>query len=186
MFYRVNGGSTQLEGVKSDLIFPNRYSYVDIGEKDLDNPINWNEIDPARYDNSAKIFNYSKAIEKSKKRISENEYFSLIDQHAKLVKSRQDDKVISLEYKSYKEDQDNFKFQNNKLKVIDDFISPYVFDWNDSNQNSDSIYNDDMKEKRDRWIETLKKDIYVNEAMNLLKDLTSIEGGQILSQLNKN
>ena len=27
-FYRVNGGSTQLEGVKSDIIFPNRYSYV--------------------------------------------------------------------------------------------------------------------------------------------------------------
>ncbi len=186
MFYRVNGGSTQLEGVKSDLIFPNRYSYVDIGEKDLDNPLNWNEIDPARYDNSAKIFNYSKAIEKSKKRISENEYFSLIDQHAKLVKSRQDDKVVSLEYKSYKENQDNFKIQNDRLKVIDDFISPFLFDWNDSNQNSDSIYNDDMEEKRDRWIETLKKDIYVNEAMNLLKDLTSIEGDQILSQLNKN
>ena len=65
-------------------------------------------------------------------------------------------------------------------------LFPYVFDWNDSNQNSDSIYNDDMEEKRDRWIETLKKDIYVNEAMNLLKDLTSIEGDQILSQLNKN
>ena len=185
MFYRVNGGSTQLEGVKSDLIFPNRYSYVDIGEKDLDNPLNWNKIDPARYDNSSKIFNYSQAIEKSKKRISENEYFSLIDQHAKLVKSNQDDKLISLDYNSYKEDQENFKSQSDKLKIIDEFISPYVFDWNESNQNTDSSYNDDMKEKRDRWIKTLEKDIYVNEAMNLLKDLSSIEGGQILSQLNK-
>jgi len=185
MFYRVNGGSTQLEGVKSDLIFPNRYSYVDIGEKDLDNPLNWNKIDPARYDNSSKIFNYSQAIEKSKKRISDNEYFSIIDQHAKLVKSNQDDKMISLDYKSYKEDQENFKLQSDKLKIIDEFISPYVFDWNESNQNTDSSYNDDMKEKRDRWIKTLEKDIYVNEAMNLLKDLSSIEGGQILSQLNK-
>ena len=185
MFYRVNGGSTQLEGVKSDLVFPNRYSYVDIGEKDLDNPLNWNKIDPARYDNSSKIFNYSQAIEKSKKRISENEYFSLIDQHAKLVKSNQDDKMISLDFKSYKEDQENFKLQSDKLKIIDEFISPYVFDWNESNQNTDSSYNDDMKEKRDRWIKTLEKDIYVNEAMNLLKDLSSIEGGQILSQLNK-
>ena len=185
MFYRVNGGSTQLEGVKSDLIFPNRYSYVDIGEKDLDNPLNWNKIDPARYDNSSKIFNYSQAIEKSKKRISDNEYFSIIDQHAKLVKSNQDDKMISLDYKSYKEDQENFKSQSDKLKIIDEFISPYVFDWNESNQNTDSSYNDDMKEKRDRWIKTLEKDIYVNEAMNLLKDLSSIEGGQILSQLNK-
>jgi len=185
MFYRVNGGSTQLEGVKSDLIFPNRYSYVDIGEKDLDNPLNWNKIDPARYDNSSKIFNYSQAIEKSKKRISDNEYFSIIDQHAKLIKSNQDDKMISLDYKSYKEDQENFELQSDKLKTIDEFISPYVFDWNESNQNTDSSYNDDMKEKRDRWIKTLEKDIYVNEAMNLLKDLSSIEGGQILSQLNK-
>ena len=184
MFYRVNGGSTQLEGVKSDLIFPNRYSYVDIGEKDLDNPLNWNQIDPARYDNSSKIFNYSKAIEKSKKRISENEYFSLIDENAKLVKSKQDDKVVSLDYKSYKEDQDNLKFQNDRLKVIDDFISPFIFDWNQSNEKSDSLYDDDMKEKRDRWIESLEKDIYVNEAMNLLKDLLSIEGNQILSQTN--
>ena len=184
MFYRVNGGSTQLEGVKSDLIFPNRYSYVDIGEKDLDNPLNWNQIDPARYDNSSKIFNYSKAIEKSKKRISENEYFSLIDENAKLVKSKQDDKVVSLDYKSYKEDQDNLKFQNDRLKVIDDFISPFIFDWNQSNENFDSTYDNDMKEKRDRWIESLEKDIYVNEAMNLLKDLLSIEGNQILSQTN--
>ena len=185
MFYRVNGGSTQLEGVKSDLVFPNRYSYVDIGEKDLDNPLKWNKIDPARYDNSSKIFNYSQAVEKSKKRISENEYFSLIDQHAKLVKSNQDNKIISLDYESYKEEQENLKSQGDKLKIIDEFISPYVFDWNESNQNTDSSYNDDIKEKRDRWIKSLGKDIYVNEAMNLLKDLSSIEGGQILSQLNK-
>ena len=185
MFYRVNGGSTQLEGVKSDLVFPNRYSYVDIGEKDLDNPLKWNKIDPARYDNSSKIFNYSQAVEKSKKRIIENEYFSLIDQHAKLVKSNQDNKIISLDYKSYKEEQENLKSQSDKLKIIDEFISPYVFDWNETNQNIDSSYNDDIKEKRDRWIKVLEKDIYVNEAMNLLKDLSSIEGGQILSQLNR-
>ena len=185
MFYRVNGGSTQLEGVKSDLVFPNRYSYVDIGEKDLDNPLNWNKIDPARYDNSSKIFNYSQAVEKSKKRISENEYFSLIDQHAKLVKSNQDNKIISLDYKSYKEEQENLKSQSDKLKIIDEFISPYVFDWNETNQNTDSSYNDDIQEKRDRWIKVLEKDIYVNEAMNLLKDLSSIDGTQILSQLNR-
>jgi carboxyl-terminal processing protease len=185
MFYRVNGGSTQLEGVKSDLVFPNRYSYVDIGEKDLDNPLNWNKIDPARYDNSSKIFNYSQAVEKSKKRISENEYFSLIDQHAKLVKYNQDNKIISLDYESYKEEQENLKSQSDKLKIIDEFISPYVFDWNETNQNIDSSYNDDIQEKRDRWIKVLEKDIYVNEAMNILKDLSSIDGAQILSQLNR-
>ena len=183
-FYRVNGGSTQLEGVKSDLIFPNRYSYIDIGEKDLENPLSWDKIDPARYDNSVKVFNYSQAISNSKERIGKNKYFSIIDQHAKLIKSKQDDKTISLDYNSYKEDQEEYKLQNDKLKVIEEFNSPYLFEWNDNNLNTNSSYNDDMKEKRDRWIESLQKDIYVDEAMNLLKDLSSFKGNDILSQIN--
>jgi carboxyl-terminal processing protease len=183
-FYRVNGGSTQLEGVKSDLIFPNRYSYIDIGEKDLENPLSWDKIDPARYDNSVKVFNYSQAISNSKERIGKNKYFSIIDQHAKLIKSKQDDKTISLDYNSYKEDQEEYKLQNDKLKVIEEFNSPYLFEWNDNNLNTNSSYNDDMKEKRDRWIESLQKDIYVDEAMNLLKELTSFKGNDILSQIN--
>ena len=184
MFYRVNGGSTQLEGVKSDLIFPNRYSYIDIGEKDLENPLNWNKIDSAKYNNSEKIFNYSQAILNSKNRISQNEYFSLIDQHAFWIKSQQDDKTISLEYTSYKDDIENTKLQNDKLKVIEEFSSPYSFEWNEINLNSDSTYDDDMQEKRDRWLESLKNDIYVDEAMNLLKDLNSIKRNDILSQIN--
>jgi carboxyl-terminal processing protease len=184
MFYRINGGSTQLEGVKSDLVFPNRYSYIDIGEKDLENPLNWNKIDPARYDNSEKIFNYSQVILNSKNRISQNEYFSIIDQHAKLIKSKQDDKTISLEYSSYKNELENTKLQNDKLKVIEEFSSPYFFEWNEINLNSNNAYEDDMKEKRDRWIESLKNDIYVDEAMNLLKDLNSIKRNDILSQIN--
>ena len=185
-FYRVNGGSTQLEGVKSDLVFPNRYSYIDIGEKDLENPLSWDKIDPARYDNSVKVFNYAQAISNSKERIGQNEYFTIIDQHAKLIKSKQDDKTISLNYNSYKEDQAEFKLQTDKLKVIEDFNSPYLFEWNDSNLDVNTSYNDDMKEKRDRWIKSLQKDIYVNEAMNLLKDLLSFEENDILSQININ
>ena len=183
MFYRINGGSTQLEGVKSDLVFPNRYSYIDIGEKDLENPLSWNKIDPARYDNSEKIFNNSQVILNSKNRISRNEYFSIIDQHAKLVKSKQDDKTISLEYSSYKDELENTKLQNDKLKIIEEFSSPYLFEWNEINFNSNNAYDDDMKEKRDRWIESLKNDIYVDEAMNLLKDINSIKRNDILSQI---
>jgi len=33
-FYRINGGSTQLEGVKSDIVVPDKYSYIDLGERD--------------------------------------------------------------------------------------------------------------------------------------------------------
>ena len=183
-FYRVNGGSTQLEGVKSDIILPNRYSYIDIGEKDLENPLSWDKIDPARYNNSGNIFNYSKVISDSKERINTNEYFALIDEHASWIKSQQDDKIVSLDYLTYKGDLESSKSQNNKLKRIEEFESPYIFQWNNTNDKEDNSYNDDIKEKRDRWIESLKKDIYVNEAMNLLRDLSSIKSNEILSQIN--
>ena len=183
-FYRVNGGSTQLEGVKSDITFPNRYSYIDIGERDLENPLNWDKIDPARYNSLDKMFNYSKLISNSNERIRNSEFFSLIDEHASWVRSQQDDKTISLEYNTYKNDLDMSKLQNDKLKIIDNFKSTYNFQWNFVDEMDDSSYNNDMKEIRDRWIESLQKDIYVNEAMNLLKDLSNLNSNQILSQLN--
>ena len=183
-FYRVNGGSTQLEGVKSDITFPNRYSYIDIGERDLENPLNWDKIDPARYNSLDKMFNYSKLISNSNERIRNSEFFSLIDDHASWVRSQQDDKTISLEYNTYKNDLYMSKLQNDKLKIIEYFKSPYNFQWNFVDELDDSSYNNDMKEIRDRWIESLQKDIYVNEAMNLLKDLSNLNSNQILSQLN--
>ena len=183
-FYRVNGGSTQLEGVKSDITFPNRYSYIDIGERDLENPLNWDKIDPARYNSLDKMFNYSKLISNSNERIRNSEFFSLIDDHASWVRSQQDDKTISLEYNTYKNDLYMSKLQNDKLKIIDNFKSPYNFQWNFVDELDDSSYNNDMKEIRDRWIESLQKDIYVNEAMNLLKDLSNLNSNQIISQLN--
>lgn len=183
-FYRVNGVSTQLEGVKSDIILPNRYSYLDIGEKDLKNPLSWDKIDPASYNDSDNIFNYSQVISESKERINNNEFFSIIDEHASWIKSQQDNRIISLEYLAYKDDLKSSKSQNNKLKLIEEFESPYIFKWNNTNDKEDDSYNDDIKEKRDRWIDSMKKDIYVNEAINLLRDLSYIKSNEILSQLN--
>jgi len=180
----VNGVSTQLEGVKSDIILPNRYSYLDIGEKDLKNPLSWDKIDPASYNDSDNIFNYSQVISESKERINNNEFFSIIDEHASWIKSQQDNRIISLEYLAYKDDLKSSKSQNNKLKLIEEFESPYIFKWNNTNDKEDDSYNDDIKEKRDRWIDSMKKDIYVNEAINLLRDLSYIKSNEILSQLN--
>src|SRR5690606_31845986 len=44
-FYRINGGSTQLEGVKRDVVVPDRYSYINVGEKDQENPLKWYKIE---------------------------------------------------------------------------------------------------------------------------------------------
>ena len=58
-YYRINGGSTQLEGVKSDIVVPDKYTYVDFGEKDQENPLEWDKIAPVSYEPWKTFFDYN-------------------------------------------------------------------------------------------------------------------------------
>ena len=101
-FYRINGRSTQLEGVKSDVVFPNRYSYVDMGEKDQDNPLAWDSITPAFYKPFEGMNNYEYSLSRSKQRIKDNPFITLIDEQALWIKKQQENYIYSLDFKSYK------------------------------------------------------------------------------------
>ena len=48
-FYRINGGSTQLNGVVPDIIFPDHYDSIKIGERDQQFPLEWDKIPEAMY-----------------------------------------------------------------------------------------------------------------------------------------
>ncbi len=172
-FYRISGGSTQLEGVKSDIVLPNRYSYVDIGERDLENPLSWDQINSANYSPLNKQLYYDKSLENSKNRISKNEFFNIINEQAKWVKEQQDDNIVSLNYDSYKMDMDNNKKESEKFKKIEDFKSNYRFEWLRDNRIMGDEIPDEIIERRNRWIDDLKKDLYVDEAVNILSDLSS-------------
>ena len=172
-FYRISGGSTQLEGVKSDIVLPNRYSYVDIGERDLENPLSWDQINSANYSPLNKQLYYDKSLENSKNRISKNEFFNIINEQAKWVKEQQDDNIVSLNYDSYKMDMDNNKKESEKFKKIEDFKSNYKFEWLKDNRIMGDEIPDEIIERRNRWIDNLKKDLYVDEAVNILSDLSS-------------
>lgn len=183
-FYRISGGSTQLEGVKSDIVLPNRYSYVDIGERDLENPLSWDQINSANYSPLNKQLYYDKSLENSKNRISKNEFFNIINEQAKWVKEQQDDNIVSLNYDSYKMDMDNNKKESEKFKKIEDFKSNYKFEWlRDALIMGDEIP-DEIIERRNRWIDDLKKDLYVDEAVNILSDLSSFYLNRLSLQEN--
>ena len=183
-FYRISGGSTQLEGVKSDIVLPNRYSYVDIGERDLENPLSWDQINSANYSPLNKQLYYDKSLENSKNRISKNEFFNIINEQAKWVKEQQDDNIVSLNYDSYKMDMDNNKKESEKFKKIEDFKSNYKFEWlRDARIMGDEIP-DEIIERRNRWIDNLKKDLYVDEAVNILSDLSSFYLNRLSLQEN--
>ena len=101
-FYRINGGSTQLEGVSSDVVMPDRYAYLKMGERDVDNAMPWDKIDPADYTVWNKNENFNKAILNSKSRIAHNSQFQLIEENAKWIDSRSEDNTYSLNIKKFK------------------------------------------------------------------------------------
>ena len=169
-YYRINGGSTQLEGVKSDIVVPNKYTYVDFGEKDQENPLEWDKIDPVSYEPWKSLFDYNKTIDASKNRMKSSEFISLIDENAKWIKSIRDRNIYTLNYSKFKKDLLLNEEKAKKYKKLSDYSSDLIF--KSLPYEIDLIAKDSsLGEKRKRWHKNLSKDIYVNESLNVLNDL---------------
>ena len=171
-FYRINGGSTQLEGVSSDIVMPDRYAYLKMGERDVDNAMPWDKIDPAAYAVWEKNVNFNQAIANSKKRIAQSSQFQLIEENAKWIDSRSEDNTYSLNLAKFKIAQNAIEEKAKKYKPLSDYKNTLKFSslpYEVDEVNKDVV----LKEKRERWHEALAKDIYVEEALNVLDDLQS-------------
>ena len=169
-FYRINGGSTQLEGVSSDVAIPDRYAYLKMGERDTDNAMPWDKIEPADFKFWDKQTNFDAAIDNSKKRIAENPKFKLIDENAKWIDQRNKESVYSLNIDQFKAEQKAIEEKAKKYKSIADYKNLLKF--SSLPYEEEAIKTDvSLKEKRERWHESLAKDIYVEEALNVLEDL---------------
>lgn len=179
-FYRVNGGSTQLEGVKSDVIMPDRYSYIDIGERDYPNPLPYDKIDAAKYDVWDGYIDYDETIQKSKARMAQNEQLGLIDENAKWIKERRDEKEVNLNFKDYSAEIAQRKAETKRFDAIDEYDNRLTFE---SLPYETALMKQDttLSEKRKRWHKNLSKDMYVEEAVNVLEDLklNNIKAGKV-------
>ncbi len=179
-FYRINGGSTQLEGVKSDVVMPDRYSYFDIGERDYDNPLPYDKIEAAEYDAWEGYIDYEETISKSVARMAKSEQLMLIEENAKWIKERRDETVVDLNYNNYKTDIDNRVEETKKFEVISEYDNKLSYE---SLPYEIKLMKQDttLSEKRKRWHKSLSKDIYVEEAVNVLEDLklSNIRRGKV-------
>lgn len=169
-FYRVNGGSTQLEGVKSDVVVPDRYSFINIGEKDYGNPLPWDQIAPAKYKVWDGYIDYDEVIEKSKARMKSNEQLSLIAENAKWVKEQRDEEVYPLQYEEYNRQRKIIQEESKKYNDISKYSSNLTYQSLPYEQ--EQFEKDDvLKEKRVRWHKNLTSDVYIEEAINVLDDI---------------
>ncbi len=169
-FYRVNGGSTQLEGVKSDVIMPDRYSYIEIGERDYDNPLPHDKITAAEYEVWPGYIDYQGTIERSKERLASNPQVNLIEENAQWIKINQNDQELSLSLDKYIAEMQRREQENDRFEAIKDY---------DNELNYASLKDDlrlmdqdtTLREQHRRWHKSLAKDVYVEEAVHILADL---------------
>ena len=169
-FYRINGGSTQVEGVYSDIAMPTRFSYMKYGERDLEGALPWDKVPQASYTQVNSYSNFSDVVTTSIERINKDPKFQLIDEYAKWLKKEQDDSSYSLNYKQYQKE----------LKLREDFAKKFksVFKYQSGLAFNSPSYeiplfkeNIDLKEKRNAWHKNLSKDLYISEALNVLSQL---------------
>ena len=169
-FYRITGKSTQLEGVYSDVVAPDQYAYVDIGEKDEVNPLVWDQIASASFNKWNGYQNYQQVIENSAARVANDTLFQLIDKNAKWVRRQQDKNDFSLNYKLFSNEitkdesfADQFEILNKYTNSLRFKSLPYEL----AKMKTDTL----LAEKRKRWQKSLNKDMYVNEAVSILEAL---------------
>jgi len=171
-FYRIDGRSTQLKGVTPDIILPDAYSYIDAGEKENEHALEWTEISPAKYELYDSTLNFDRVKFLSNKRVAQSEIFTKIDEDAQRRKRNRDQTKYSVNLETYqmtdKAIQEEAKQYKNLQKDILDFEVRSL------NSDALQIGSDSIKlQMADDWHERLSKDIYLEEALNVVQDMIS-------------
>ncbi len=169
-FYRINGGATQLKGVESDIVFPDAYQKMDMGEKDLDNPMPWDEIPKADYEKFQTKYNISELKENSQKRILSDTSFMIINDYADKMKYYGDKEYESLNLEKYMRDSEQRSKYSKRFKKANNRISALKF--RVLSADSFVVYSDSVKTERyNAWFKQLKKDIYLDETFKIVSDM---------------
>ncbi len=170
-FYRINGESTQYKGVIPDIVLPFKNDYKEIGERALDNYLDWDTISEASYDElerNNESVNY--LVENSKNRIANNSFFQEIISRRLVLEEKNNNSLISINQNDFiiralKEKNESEEF----IELIDEFKE---FDLIDivSFKDLDKLEKVEL-EKEIKLQDKLKKDFYLNETIFVLNDL---------------
>ncbi len=170
-FYRINGGTNQLKGVVPDVILPDNYSYLKVGEKEEQNPLPWDEISPAKYVPWRSLGSKIAALKaNSQQRVSQNTTFSLINKNAERLKTERDQTVVTLSLAKYRAELAKDREEAKKYEGINNFSSGITV-FNPKADMAEINLDSTRVQKNKVWLDGLKKDIYLNETLLVMKDM---------------
>lgn len=175
-FFRVNGGSTQLIGVTPDIVLPDNYQYMDVGEKEYDHAMKWTEIDPVEYSQDVALLDHiDEVATTSKKRVDKNDKFTKVLANAERIKKYRDNSTYSLNIDQFIKEMDQREEDSEQYK---DLYDTDIASLKISNLkvDMDNINFDESKQARNQdWLDGMKKDFYLEEALSIMKDMIRLE-----------
>jgi carboxyl-terminal processing protease len=170
-FYRINGGSTQLKGVRSDVVIPDLYEHLKFREKDDPDALPWDEIAKADYNTWKNNIDLNTIKTTSSSRINNNSIFNLIKTKTEWL-SKQNDKEYSLQLDKFRQEKKAVSATYKELEALTKL--PKELDVQPLKGEENKYASDKAKEERFKgWMKNLRNDIYLDEAVNIMNDMVT-------------
>ncbi len=168
-FYRVNGGSTQLKGVASDVVLPDIYEYSKIREKDNPDALPWDEIRKAEYNAWKADYDVNLVRTHSEERTKVNGAFNLIRSNAEWL-ANQNDRQHPLSLEKYRQEQKQIRTAVQQIDSLNKLTQQLAVE--SLPQDANKFQDDSAKgERYKNWLKNLKTDIYLGEAVKVVDDM---------------
>jgi len=170
-YYRVTGNSVQLKGVTSDIIMPDRFSYNnEFKESSQKTALPWDQISTSSFTPWNINYDFTSIKAKSAERLKNNNYLKMITEGSQWLEKLNKAEKVSLQYNEYMEDRKKDSEESKKYESIAEYKNKLTFIPHKNEKNiitSDTI----KKAKMDDWYKNLKKDFYVEEAINVMREI---------------
>ncbi|WP_373550476.1 carboxy terminal-processing peptidase [Haliscomenobacter sp.] len=173
-FYRINGGSTQLRGVTPDIVLPDSYHYLPVGEREEDYPLNWTEIPAVSYSQNAyKIKNLEEIKRRSKTRIEQDPGFQKVLSQAKYIEVERKNSAVMLNIDQFRKDEAaEEKMANDFRSAFKDVVNKGVRNISlDDQKMKASPDNEKALARNKDFMEGVSKDIYIRETLRIMHDM---------------
>lgn len=168
-FYRITGESTQRKGIVSDIQMKDFFTYAEIGERYDDYALAWDKI-PSTTFQKLNYFDVKVLEKASNDRMAKNTNYQLLLESAQWREKLDKEETITLNINKFNELMKQRKAQIEKFKALTKFENGLQFTLYPSELEREKK-DEAFKKKSDMWIKNLKKDPYLQEAMNIIGDM---------------
>lgn len=169
-FYRINGGATQLRGVRPDILLPDLYDNLEVGEKELDFVMAWDQTTTAPYRMWTPKPDLEKVRRNSRSRVQKSSYFQYIGSESVKLRKRQDASVYPLDLPSFQAQQAALKDTADQAKQFSKNITGFRAFSLKSNLEINKT-NPAKEEVEKGFIQRITKDYGLEEALMVLSEL---------------